>query len=953
MNNDSLLGLVQNASLLLALVLVFDLISKNWKINQSNFQKIFTGFIVGGIGIAIMFTPWVLIPGLIFDTRSILLGICGLFFGVIPTIIAMLMTAAMRIYQGGSGAIMGVSVIFATGTIGILWGYLRKRSMQNISWLELYIFGIVIHIVMLGLAFTMPLETALRVFSSIAIPVMLIYPVGTAVLGAILSSHLQRDVIFEKIQENETRYKIVADNTYDWEYWFGMDGKFVYCSPSCKEVSGYSPEELIENPDITWKMVHPDDIEIYKNHRETPAIEKAGKPIQFRIICKDGSIRWIGHICRPVFGKNGELLGTRGSNRDITIQTLAECKLRESEEKYRELTESLADVIWILDVETLYFRYVSQSVEKLRGYSVEEVMKDPIDAALPPETKEGFKVLIRSRADDFLNGTEPFDRVYIDEVEQPCKDGSMVWTEVSTSFYTNDETGRVEIRGVSRDISERKRMETALNKELNLIDGIMNSVPGLLYLYDDQGNLIRWNKKHEEITGYSAQELHNFKLLDWYKDSPEDIEKVTAGVKKALEEGFASTEAYLQTKSGEKLLYDLTASRLVFGNKTYFTGIGIDISVRRQNELKIAAAQQEIQNTLEKLQHELDENEKSRWAMLSMIEDQKIAQEALQQEQSLVTSLMDTIPDTIYFKDVQGRFIRTNKAQAKKLGVADPKDLLGKTDFDFFSKEHAQRAFENEHSIIQNGHPIINREELLTYENKNAEWVLTTKMPLYNLNHEIIGTYGVTRDISEIKLAEEQLQTAYDATLEGWAAALELREKGTAKHSRNVVNLTLNLATELGVSQVDLAHIYRGSLLHDIGKLGIPDEILLSEGELKPHEWIEMKKHPEYAYRMLYPIEYLRPALEIPYSHHEKWDGSGYPRGLKGEEIPLSARIFSVIDVWDALLEDRTYRRAWDRKKVIAYLKDQSGKQFDPRVVETFLRMITQQNHIVDGGEIE
>ncbi|WP_427365533.1 HD domain-containing phosphohydrolase [Candidatus Caldatribacterium saccharofermentans] len=185
-----------------------------------------------------------------------------------------------------------------------------------------------------------------------------------------------------------------------------------------------------------------------------------------------------------------------------------------------------------------------------------------------------------------------------------------------------------------------------------------------------------------------------------------------------------------------------------------------------------------------------------------------------------------------------------------------------------------------------------------------------------------------------------ELVQAYDATLEGWAYALELRDRETEGHSRRVTELTVRIAREMGIKDEKIVHIRRGALLHDIGKLGIPDEILLKPGKLTEEEWEIMKKHPVYAYEMLSKIAYLRPALDIPYCHHEKWDGSGYPRGLKGEEIPLPARIFAVVDVFDALTSDRPYRKAWSREEAIAYIKERSGKDFDPAVVEVFLEVI-------------
>ena len=171
---------------------------------------------------------------------------------------------------------------------------------------------------------------------------------------------------------------------------------------------------------------------------------------------------------------------------------------------------------------------------------------------------------------------------------------------------------------------------------------------------------------------------------------------------------------------------------------------------------------------------------------------------------------------------------------------------------------------------------------------------------------------------------------------------MDLRDKETEGHTQRVTELTVKMARTMGMSQDEIINLRRGALLHDMGKLGVPDDILLKPGKLTGEEWVIMKSHPNFAYEMLSPIAYLRPALDIPHCHHEKWDGSGYPRGLKGEQIPLAARIFSVIDVWDALTSDRPYRKAWPKEKTIEHIKEGSGKHFDPQIVDIFLKMIGQ-----------
>ncbi len=188
--------------------------------------------------------------------------------------------------------------------------------------------------------------------------------------------------------------------------------------------------------------------------------------------------------------------------------------------------------------------------------------------------------------------------------------------------------------------------------------------------------------------------------------------------------------------------------------------------------------------------------------------------------------------------------------------------------------------------------------------------------------------------------SREELMISYDATIAGWARALELRDKETEGHSQRVVDLTLILARALSYPEDQIPHLRRGVLLHDIGKMGIPDRILLKRGSLSSVEAQIMRRHPEYAYQMLSPIPYLRFALDIPYSHHERWDGSGYPNGLKGTQIPLAARIFAVVDVWDALRSNRPYRNSMPQKKVVAFLRTRAGIDFDPEVVLAFLKLV-------------
>ena len=240
---------------------------------------------------------------------------------------------------------------------------------------------------------------------------------------------------------------------------------------------------------------------------------------------------------------------------------------------------------------------------------------------------------------------------------------------------------------------------------------------------------------------------------------------------------------------------------------------------------------------------------------------------------------------------------------------------------------------------------LDDRESLLNALKAGADDFISKPFDRYELRARLMGITRLNRyqkliqERAKLREANVQLLSAYEATIEGWSHALDLRDQETEGHSRRVAELTVKMARTFGMTEEEIMHIRRGALLHDMGKIGVPDAILHKPGKLTDEDWEMMRKHPQFAYDMLYPIEYLRPALEIPLSHHEKWDGTGYPRGLKGEEIPIAARLFAVVDVWDAVTSDRPYRPAWSQEEAFTYIRDQSGKHFDPQVIDLFFKV--------------
>jgi PAS domain S-box-containing protein len=320
-------------------------------------------------------------------------------------------------------------------------------------------------------------------------------------------------------------------------------------------------------------------------------------------------------------------------------------------------------------------------------------------------------------------------------------------------------------------------------------------------------------------------------------------------------------------------------------------------------------------------------------------------QKALLESESQFRLLAENASDMIARLSTDGHILYVSPACETILGYA-PHELTGALSFDLIHVKDTSsiknlfkgKQYDTTHTVT---YQALHRDGHFVWLETSARAILDRK------TDSVSEIQTASRDITERKKAEkalqdahDHLQEAYQRTIEGWVRALDLRDRETEGHTQRVTELTIKVARTLGFSEEELTHIRRGALLHDMGKMAIPDDILQKPGPLNEVEWERMRRHPMYAYDMLSPIAYLLPSLDIPFCHHERWDGSGYPRGLKGEEIPLVARLFSIVDVWDALSSDRPYRKKMPRWEVVSYLREKSGILFDPKLVDIFLSVI-------------
>jgi len=329
-----------------------------------------------------------------------------------------------------------------------------------------------------------------------------------------------------------------------------------------------------------------------------------------------------------------------------------------------------------------------------------------------------------------------------------------------------------------------------------------------------------------------------------------------------------------------------------------------------------------------------------------MIEDHRSALEAasaatraLQENQTRLQFVVDQAPVVLWALDNEGVFTLSEGHGLEALGL-QPGEVVGRSVFDVYNGNAGVLSDARKALAGHRARSAVRVGDLV-FESRQR--------PLVDSSGRVVGVLGIAVDVTareramtDLEATNRALTNAYDSTLEGWVRALDLRDRETEGHTKRVTKLTVELARRVGVPEDELVHVRRGALLHDIGKIGIPDAVLRKPGPLDEDEWKLMRQHPVWAHEMISAVDFLQPALDIPYCHHERWDGEGYPRGLAGESIPLSARVFAVIDVWDALRSDRPYSEAWDEDRVLAHLREQAGGQFDPAVVEEFLGMLAE-----------
>jgi PAS domain S-box-containing protein len=610
-------------------------------------------------------------------------------------------------------------------------------------------------------------------------------------------------------------------------------------------------------------------------------------------------------------------------------------RLRDSELNYKRMFLENPLPMWLHDAESLEFIEVSDAAVARYGYSHDEFLKMRLTDLRAPED---VPRLVDS------GPVRVHDQQYAVQSRHRCKNGEIIDVQLISCAWEHE--GRSAILVVAEDVTERKVAEEALRESEKRFRAFFEGNAIGVAMVDMEGRIVKSNGALHNLLGYGADDLRGA-VFDSLRH-PEDGRGFPSPVQElaSLTTDHLRTEWRFIRRDGEVIWANLTAS-LVRGSKSssqFCIYMVEDVTERRRSQeqnrrqLDRLAA---LRNVDMAISGSLDLR-----ITLSLILDEVAKQLGVDAADVLLLN-----PHTQMLEYAAARGFRTE-------GVTRTRVRLGEG---YAGRAAMHRRTHTIANLTESGDltraPLLSGEDFISYAavpliaKGEVKGVLEV---FHRAAHEpdnewlgfleaLSGQAAIAIDNAsmfyELQRSNVELTLAYDVTLEGWSRALDLRDRETEGHTQRVTDMTLRLARHMGVREQELVHIHRGALLHDIGKMGIPDSILLKAGPLSKEEWEIMRLHPVYAYELLSPISFLRPSIDIPYCHHEKWDGSGYPRGLRGEQIPLAARLFAVVDVWDALRSDRPYRKAWPEARVREHIRSLAGSHFDPQVVDAFLQM--------------
>ena len=717
MTNSALVSLVQNAAILLALVLLFDQITSKRKISRKIHIQIITGIVLGTLGIGIMQAAFKLEPGIIFDTRSVLLSMSAVFFGLIPTVIAIIMTALFRIFQGGAATAVGVSVIIATGSIGLIYRYFWKDKLIEITPLKFYIFGILNHIVMLALMFILPFTDALHVVQNIGFPVMIIYPVATVLIGMLMVNRLKREKLSLALKVSEERLRLALNasqiGTFEWD----MIKKIHTWSDWHEIIFGFKIGEYNGTFEQFYERIHPDDIIKFEEKLDLAQKNKEYYEDEFRVIWPDKSIHWIYALGEFDYNEYGKAVRMRGTVSEITTRKTIENSLIESEIRFRTLLDKAPEGIFV-QVEGVFVFVNSALMDLLEAKSAKDLIETPMMDVIAPQFHDAvFKRI--------ANQNETGNASPLMEQEYITLKGKRISVETTASpiKYEGKNANVVFVR----DITQRKIDEEQIRK----LSAAVDQSPVSIVITDLNGSIEYFNPKFTELTGYTLNDTKGktpsvlksgFTSDDEYKNLWETIKS-----------GNVWKGEFKNVRKDSSTYWEaafISPVRNLYGDISHYIAVKEDISEKKQilQELIEAKNKAEEANVLKShfltnMSHEIRTPMNGILGFLELLKDVDLTSTEREEYIEIINKsghrLLDTINDIIEMSRIESGNLNLD---SQTLNVNDVlKDL-----FKFFKAQTDQKgiafipAFQNQKSIHFLNTDRSKLESILTNLIKNA-----------------------------------------------------------------------------------------------------------------------------------------------------------------------------------------------------------------------------------------
>jgi PAS domain S-box-containing protein len=710
-------------------------------------------------------------------------------------------------------------------------------------------------------------------------------------------------------------------------------------NPFLVKMLGYSREEFLKKR--LWEVGAFKDIEASKEAFEVLQEKEYIRYEDLPLKTKDGRLIQVEFVSSVYLVSDEKVI--QCNIRDITEHRRLIVALQDNEKTYRDLINQSPDGYFIIELSGNILT-VNKAMCRELEFSEEELLSMNIWDIIPNQYLDQY----RKRLTKILEGRSLLEEVA--EYEVHGKNGKIHYVEVlSAPHYSGKDI--VGFQGVARDVTARKQAEAALIESEERFRTWTENSSDLITVVGLDGAIQYESSSIEHLLGYKPEELIGTNAFDVMH--PDDRQRVMEIFAQNTQKAGNATSAEfrLRRSDGSWRVFE-GMGKAYLNEQGQMTGLinSRDITDRKQAETEILQRLNELEMLYQGgLAFSRLKTPKAIAEKVIALLDQKMdwhhtAIRLYHPESEIFELLAFHLPNQNGREEHSATEEQLKSMQWADQGISGwviQHDQVVRTS----DLKNDPRYFET-FPGLQSGLyvPIKINERVIGVISIESEQPQAFNESDERLVITLIGQAAIAMDnltlFDDLQRSNSELMLAYETTLEGWSHALDLRDKETEGHTQRVTEMTVKLARAFGLSEADLVNVRRGGLLHDIGKMGVPDNILLKPGELTKEEWQQMRMHPVYAYDLLSHIAYLHEALDIPYCHHEKWDGSGYPRGLKDDEIPLVARIFAVVDVWDALISERPYRAAWTKEKALEHIRASAGTHFDPHVVSAFMQIL-------------